>query len=575
VLDAGTQIDKFTIDRVLGQGGMAIVYLVTHHALGSQHALKVLTVGSKAITERMLQEGRVQAQLRHPNVVAVHDVLDVAGQPGLLMEYVDGPSLEDFVIRTPKIDLDLARSLFLGTCDAVAHAHERGLIHRDLKPGNILLQRSAGKWMPKVTDFGLAKLVEGDDSLSKTRSGVAMGTPSYMSPEQIRDAKNVDLRSDVFAMGCILYELFTGAQAFYGDDILEIFNKVATGSYHPPRDLRPDLPRDVEAAIRGALQTDKNARIPNCETLRDLLTDGRRAEGWLKRPASSETFVASESLDAEGNPTLLPSGDAAAFSSTSLSPPENLPTGPQKTVIRPGPQRVSAETLVNPIQANQTVVRDSQPPLTELGITRTTLTSQPPPAAQSPLAWVVGGGLLVMLAMGAGVGVTLTLLRPPEVPTTAPEPEPTVVAAPLQTPEPVETREAPAPVVPAPVAPTPVAPDPVAPVSVPAAETVPVSRPAPSQPAGPTLARKWAGVAGSGERFVLEIDSQRGGTFTGTAFLRGAQIGVSGSVRADVVQFSESGGMAFTGAKTARGGWQGTFTRSTGTARAQWFLQPL
>lgn len=542
MLDTGTQIDRFTIERVLGQGGMAVVYLVTHHTLGSEHALKVLTVGSKAITERMLQEGRVQAQLRHPHIVAVHDVLDVAGQPGLLMEYVDGPSLEDFIIRKPTIELDLARHLFMGTVSAVAHAHEKGLIHRDLKPGNILLQMSAGQWIPKVTDFGLAKMMEGSENLSKTRSGVAMGTPSYMSPEQIRDAKNVDQRTDVFALGCILYELFTGAQAFYGEDILEVFNKVAEGAYTPPRELRPDLPDDVEAAIRGALETDRNARIPDCTTLREVLNGGSRGQAWREL----------------GPRAVKPA--APAFSATSLNPPEDVGHAQQPTVIRQRPH-VSADTLL------QTDPTSSHPPLTELGISRTTMGSQPPPA-QSPLAWVVGGGLLVMVAMGAGVAGTMAMLQPQGAAVVQP------VEAPEPTPKPSEpVVPAPSPVEPAPV-PAPV----VEPAPAPSPEPVvePVPAPAPRPAAAPTtagLARKWMGVAGNGDRFVLEIDSQRGSSFTATGFVRGRQMALSGRATGDDVVFSGDG-WSFTGRKTSRGGWQGTFTRGGGTARAQWFLQP-
>lgn len=570
MLETGTQIDKFTIDRVLGQGGMAIVYLVSHHTLGSHHALKVLTVGSKAITERMIQEGRVQARLRHPNVVAVHDVLDVAGQPGLLMEYVDGPALEDHVIANPCLPLQEARTIFRGTLDAVQHAHEHGLIHRDLKPGNILLQYSGGQIIPKVTDFGLAKLVEGDSNLSKTRSGVAMGTPSYMSPEQIRDAKNVDERSDVFALGCILYELFTGAQAFYGEDILEIFNKVAQGDYTDPRELRPDLPEDVAAAIRGALQTDREKRVQSCGDLRGIL-EGRDKE-WYE----GATPVVSGRAAAP-NPTLLPNRDGA-FSATSLDAPANLAPGvAQQTVIRP--HRVSAETLVDPAQASQPFGSNpnhhasfgSHPGYQAMGVSQTSL---PPPAQQtSPLLLVVGTGLLILLAVGAGVGVTMMVMKGDAL-------APVTQVAPAATPAPVQPAVAAPP--PAPIAPTPApaAPSPAPVAAAPAPAPAPTAKPTPAEPqpavvSGPRLARTWQGVAGSGERFRLEIDSQRGDRFTATAHLRGQKFGVSGTFDGTSVSFSESGGMAFTGKKTSRGGWQGTFVRGEGASRAQWFLQPL
>ena len=190
----GTVIEgKYTVRALLGEGGMAAVYRVEHNTLGTSHAVKILTLGRKSLRERLLTEGIVQASLDHPNAVAVRDVLNVDGAPALLMEFVDGPDLEAW-IGTGGHTLAEREAVFRGIVSAVQAAHDRGLIHRDLKPANVLMARQGNHWIPKVCDFGIAKIAdeEANRTTSGTQTGVAMGTPAFMAPEQIRDAKNVD-----------------------------------------------------------------------------------------------------------------------------------------------------------------------------------------------------------------------------------------------------------------------------------------------------------------------------------------------------------------------------------------------
>ena len=224
-LNPGTTVDRYVVEEILGAGGTAMVYLVRHKSLGTRHALKVLTISSAAIRERMLREGQVQATLQHPNVVAVTDVIEIEGQPGLLMERIVGPSLERALSKY-KLAMGDAEVLFHGILSGVRAAHDMGLVHRDLKPANVLLQRTQAGFVPKVTDFGLAKVLEADPAVIHTRSGIAMGTPSYMAPEQIRDARTVDQRADIWSLGCLLYELMTRRRTFPGDEALAIYNAV-------------------------------------------------------------------------------------------------------------------------------------------------------------------------------------------------------------------------------------------------------------------------------------------------------------------------------------------------------------
>ena len=271
MLEPGRVVERYTVEGELGAGGMATVFLVRHNALGSLHALKLLKVQNREIAKRLMHEGRIQATLRHPNIVTVTDVIEVDGSPGLVLEYIAGPTLEHWLQQnTPS--LALAESLFRAILAGVARAHREGLVHRDLKPGNVLLDEGDEGLVPKVTDFGLVKILVDDASTSQTRSGIAMGTPAYMAPEQIRDAKNVDRRADVFALGCILYELVCGRPPFAGSDVLAIFNAIAEGDYPPPEGVVSGLPPRIVAAIRGCLEVDRELRIADCSHLREVLT---------------------------------------------------------------------------------------------------------------------------------------------------------------------------------------------------------------------------------------------------------------------------------------------------------------
>ena len=266
---------KYTVEALLGEGGMAAVYRVRHNTLGTTHALKILTLTRKSIRERLLTEGIVQASLDHPNAVAVRDVVDVDGSPALIMEYVEGPDLEDW-IREGGHTLQEAEDAFRGICSAVGAAHAKGLIHRDLKPANVLMARRGSAWIPKVCDFGIAKLADEDTNQTSgsTRTGVAMGTPAYMAPEQIRDAKNVDHRADIFSLGCILYQLVTGHQAFEAADIIDLYNAISKGEYKPPQERVPGLPKRFSDTIRACLEVNRNHRPDDCAAvLRSL--DGR------------------------------------------------------------------------------------------------------------------------------------------------------------------------------------------------------------------------------------------------------------------------------------------------------------
>lgn len=301
-LDPGEVVgDRYTVESRLGEGGMAVVYKVLHHQLGTHHALKVLSLNSRSVRDRMLQEGRFQAKLQHPNIVAVTDVVAIHESPALVMELVDGPPLDE-LLRMQKLTLDQADAIGRGILAAVAHAHGLGLIHRDLKPANVLLQIVGQTAIPKVTDFGLAKLLVGQEGRAATRTGSTMGTPQYMSPEQIKDTKSVDERSDVFALGAILYELVTGDRAFDGENVLAIFSAVDAGTYVAPETLRPDLPERMKAAIEAGLQTDREKRAPSAKALYALWTGGEELTPHSTASATLGTLPSFSQFDEEPSP---------------------------------------------------------------------------------------------------------------------------------------------------------------------------------------------------------------------------------------------------------------------------------
>jgi hypothetical protein len=281
----GTVIDRWRVEAEIGRGGMARVYRVRHNTLDRVMALKVLSVQSAELRERLLREGRLQARLEHPNLVAVRDVLALPEGPGLLMDLVDGPNLDGWVTAEHPDAAERER-VFREILAGVDHAHAHGVVHRDLKPANIGMERRGGVWMPRITDFGVAKLFgsEGEDDSDgvQSRTGRPMGTPAYMAPEQVRSAKHVDHRADIFALGCILYELMCGCRTFVGQDSLEVFNRVTQGRFVPPRDLARELPERLELAVLGALALDPEQRIPNCATLARVMAGTlpwRLAEG--------------------------------------------------------------------------------------------------------------------------------------------------------------------------------------------------------------------------------------------------------------------------------------------------------
>ena len=274
---------RYEVERLLGRGGLAEVYLVKHVDLGSLHAVKVVLLQRQSVMERFLMEGRIQAQLRHPNVVAVTDILRHEGRLGLLMEYVDNVGLDVFIHRRGALPLDDALGLMAPILAGVRAAHKAGVLHRDLKPANILLARTPTGLVPKVSDFGIAKVVDEGLGHNRTREGVAMGTPGYMAPEQVLDSRSVDGRTDVFALAAILYELLSGQRAFVDDSGEVSMKATLEGRVTPLSDLVDDVPDHISAAVCRALSREREERQPDILAFaRDLFVDRPGLLAWVE-----------------------------------------------------------------------------------------------------------------------------------------------------------------------------------------------------------------------------------------------------------------------------------------------------
>jgi serine/threonine protein kinase/tetratricopeptide (TPR) repeat protein len=339
-LAPGTVVgDRYVVEGTLGQGGMAVVYRVRHRALGTAHALKLVGAMSSSSRERLLREGRMQGQLQHPNVVAVTDHLEIQGVPAIVLELVDGPPLSHLVgsaLSVPQLD-----ALGAGILAGVAAAHQLGLVHRDLKPGNVLVAVENHKAVPKVTDFGLAVDPASDDRA--TRSGVTLGTPQYMSPEQVRSARDVDARADVWALGVLLYELATGSLPFDDDDRFALFQKITSGDHVPLRDRRPDLPARMIDTVESALQVDRADRPADAAALlstwspetRQAAVDDLALRVMELAPSRSSGSIPPAMARSEPAATWLPAATVLDRPAPAPEPSAELPPPPRPAVVPP------------------------------------------------------------------------------------------------------------------------------------------------------------------------------------------------------------------------------------------------
>lgn len=276
------------IRSLIGEGAMGAVFLAEHRNLPDKRfAIKVLlnAITSRPIfQERFNEEARHQASLDHPNIVKVHDFFREDGQYFLVMDYVDGEPLSALIERSGCMDERAALALMDGILLGLDHAHRQGIVHRDVKPSNILVDR---EMRPRLTDFGIA-IRAGETRLTAT-GAAAVGTSAYMSPEQIRTPGQIDQRADVYAAGVVLFEMLTGTVPFDGDSDFAIHEQHIKSRVPDPRSRNPLLTRRVASILLHALAKDPARRFQGCEHFRRCLSGERAApvrwQPWAARAA--------------------------------------------------------------------------------------------------------------------------------------------------------------------------------------------------------------------------------------------------------------------------------------------------
>lgn len=271
------QLGDFELKKKLGKGGMGEVFLARQISLDRMVALKTLSkeLAKKAdFVARFEREAKSMAKIDHPNVVKIYAVDSYKGIHFAAIEFIDGQSVQKWLDHLGKFSIPDAVHVTLVCAEALKHAHAQNMVHRDIKPDNMLITK---KGVVKVADFGLAKAM--DEDVSMTQSGTGLGTPLYMAPEQARNAKHVDARSDIYALGATLYHLLTGQLPFTGTTALELIMAKEKGQYPRARTLRTEIPERLDLVIDKMMMKDPNHRYKTCdEVIRDLLPLGLHGE---------------------------------------------------------------------------------------------------------------------------------------------------------------------------------------------------------------------------------------------------------------------------------------------------------
>jgi tRNA A-37 threonylcarbamoyl transferase component Bud32 len=301
---------RFAVERILGRGGCGLVVAARHVALDQRVAIKFLlpkALKSRDAVERFAREARTSARLRSEHTVRVYDVgvLD-NGAPFMVMEYLEGTDLAE-VMSDGALPIGDAVTYVLQACEALAEAHALGIVHRDLKPANLFLAESAcGARSVKVLDFGISKVLEPwgspNEKAVRTDPSFILGSPGFMSPEQMRAASDVDARTDIWSLGAILYQALTGRPAFDVASIPEVFSSVLLAD---PKDIlahRPEVPKALAGVVTRCLQKNRDARFADVTELADALVAFAPEEA--KHYAERARAMATASADRETSPTL-------------------------------------------------------------------------------------------------------------------------------------------------------------------------------------------------------------------------------------------------------------------------------
>ncbi len=337
----GHALGRYHILEKLGEGGMAVVYKAYDTHLEHEVAVKVIRLDNlprnaeERALKRFEREAKAVARLDHPNLVKVTDYGEYEGNPYLVMPYVPGGTLKEYLKDHVLVDWREAASILLPVAQALAYAHEQGLIHRDVKPSNILL--SAKGW-PMLTDFGVAKVVDDEMTQDLTGTSATVGTPEYMAPEQVM-SKTVDHRADIYALGVVFYEMVTGRRPYEADTPMAVLVKHASAPLPRPRDLLPGLPDGVEHVLLKALAKQPEDRYQDMSAFAAALQGLERARPETKpvekitplqpEPSVVDQFATVDQVVEEADHIPVPPA-------AEVLPQVNMQTNPVESTIRAG-----------------------------------------------------------------------------------------------------------------------------------------------------------------------------------------------------------------------------------------------
>ncbi|HEX2030947.1 MAG TPA: protein kinase [Actinomycetota bacterium] len=350
--------DRYELEEPVGRGGMAEVFKATDRTLGRTVAVKILAVrfaSDPRFVSRFRREAQAAAALNHPNVVSVFDTGSDGDDHYIVMEYVEGETLADLLAREGSLPADRAAAIAGAVAAALGAAHDKGLVHRDVKPANVML---TGAGEVKVMDFGIARAAAHD---TLTQTGMVMGTASYLSPEQAQ-GHPVDPRSDVYSLGCVLYEMLTGRPPFTGDSAVSIAYKHVREHPLPVSRLSPDVPEDLAGVTMRALSKDVDRRFAS----------GREMHEALAGAAGAAALAATEPMAAGGDTAVLPAGEPTA-----------VPPDERRPAARWLPWAIGAVLLAALVALALVAFPDAEP--TDGGRERQPAAEeQPPPEEQAP-----------------------------------------------------------------------------------------------------------------------------------------------------------------------------------------------
>ena len=319
---------KYQIERLIGRGGMGAVFAAQHMLLNQRVALKLLLgelADSQEASARFMNEARAAAQIQGEHVARVLDIGQLpTGAPFMVLEYLEGSDLSAVLHQRGPLPVAEVADYALQALDALAQAHAAGIVHRDLKPANLFLtRRHDGETLVKVLDFGISKNLTAVGAQGMTSTRAVLGSPEYMSPEQLRTPRGVDARTDIWSIGVILYELLTGRMPFTGDTLPELFLQILEKTPPPVRSIRPDIPPAFEAVIARCMTHDPNGRYANVRELAAELmffaSDQTRAVALAR---GSSRGLASAAQLAATMPMVSTANTAAPWSGTMGQPPD-------------------------------------------------------------------------------------------------------------------------------------------------------------------------------------------------------------------------------------------------------------